>query len=76
MGEDWGALSWGAKGNTGACHAFGLFPPPKKKVNFLVDTFAAFLAKKVLGQGFYLGRGRINGRKWVLSGEIREGRKQ
>jgi hypothetical protein len=66
MGEDWGAPSWGAKGNTGACHAFGLFPLPKKKVNFLVDTSAAFLAKKVLGQGFYLGRGRINGPKWIL----------
>ena len=76
MGKDWGALSWGAKGNTGACHAFGLFPPPKKKSIFLVDTSAAFLAEKLLGQGFYLGQGKINGRKWILAGEIGKGRKQ
>jgi hypothetical protein len=52
----------------------GFFRYPKKKSIFLVDTSAAFLANKVLGQGFYLGRGRINGPKWILSGETREGR--
>jgi hypothetical protein len=51
----------------------GFFRHPKKKLIFLVDTSAAFLANKVLGQVFYLGRGKINGRKWILSGETREG---
>jgi hypothetical protein len=46
----------------------GFFRHPKKKSIFLVDTSAAFLAKKVSGQRFYLGRGKINGRKWILAG--------
>jgi hypothetical protein len=54
----------------------GFFRHPKEKSIFLVDTSAAFLAKAVLGKGFYLGKGKINGRKWILAGEIREGRKQ
>jgi len=38
MGEDWGALSWDAKGHTGACHAFGLFSATQKKSEFFLLT--------------------------------------
>jgi len=46
----------------------GFFRHPKKKSIFLVDTSAAFLAKAVFGEGFYLRQGKINGRKWILAG--------